>query len=205
MMGSIRHHPRRFGLTLRQCSGDEPDLGAIANAAHALRRDPYITDPDGFDYDILAAAMHPDGSQLTYIEQQSKPGQRGVDVTIKIHHVAEDGKHRSEDIKSYNPFFGCHVRYFQWHGDSVVLIYREKHHTYATTYGRNWPPCFRAIGDRWIVNGESLAHINDNGQIEQLAVPELAGVGWLSDSQAKEVGLYPGELKGFLDWPENAG
>lgn len=205
IMDSVRNHPRRFGLTIRQCSGDDPNVNGISRVAHALHRDPYITDRDGFDCDILAGAMHPDGSQFTYIEQRSKSGPHAVDVTIKIHHVTDIGSNRSEDIKSYNPFFGCNVRYLQWHGDSVVMVYREKHHTYAATYGRNWPPVFHPIGDRWIINGASLAYADDDGTIERLSVPELNQVGKLSESQAKEAGLFPGELEDFLDWPENAG
>jgi hypothetical protein len=204
MVDSIRKHPRRFGLTIRQCSGDDPDLGAVVSAAHALYRDPYITDHEGYDCDILAAAMHPNGSQFTYIEQRSKPGPRGVDVTIKIHLVTVGGNDRSEDIKSYNPFFGCNVRYLQWHADSVVLVYREKRHTYATTYGHSWPPVFRPIGDRWIINGTSLAYADD-GNIEHLSIPELNHIATLSESQAKQALLFPDELEEFLDWPENRG
>ena len=204
-MDSIRNHSQRFGLAIRQCSGGDPDLDAVWRAACALHRDPYITDRDGYDCDILAAALHPDGSQLTYIEQRSKPGPSSVDVTIKIHHVSNDGDNRSEDIKSYNPFFGCNVRYLRWHGDSALLIYREKRHTYAATYGRAWPPNFRPLGDRWILHGTSLAYVNDHGQIERLSVPELADARSLSESEAKELNLYPDELDTFLRWPENAG
>ncbi len=204
-MDSIRNHPRRFGLTLRQCSGEEPDLDAVLSAAQALNRVPYITDRAGYDCDILAAAMHPDGSQFTYIEQRSKPEPGRVDVTIKIHHVTNEDDNRSEDIKSYNPFFGCNVRYLRWHGDSALLVYREKSHTYAATYGRVWPPDFRPLGDRWIINGTSLAYVNNNGKIKRLSVPELADAGSLSESKAKELNLYPDELDTFLGWPENAG
>ncbi len=132
-MDSTRKHPRRFGLTIRKCSGDDPDLDAVMSAARALNRDPYITDRGGYDCDILAAAMHPTGSKFTYVEQRSKPGPNGVDVAITIHCVTDDID-RSADIKSYNPFFGCNVRYMQWHGDSVVLVYREKRHTYVSTF-----------------------------------------------------------------------
>ena len=115
----MRNHPRRFGLTIRQCSGNDPNLDDVVRAAQALHRDPYITDHDGYDCDILAAAVHPDGLQFTYLEQRSKPDPRAVDVTIKIHHVINGGGDLSEDIESYNPYFGCNIRYLQWHGDKV--------------------------------------------------------------------------------------
>lgn len=205
MMDSIRNHPRRFGLTIRQCSGDDPDCNAILSMAIALHRHPYITDNDGYDCDLLAAAFHPEDSQVTYVEQRSRTVQRGVDVTIKIHHTATDGTTRAQDIESYNPFFGCNIRYLRWHGDSALLIYREKHHTYAASYGRLWPPIFRPIGDRWIINGNDLSHVDENERIHRLSIPELTDIGPLTENQAKQAGLFPDALDGYLDWPENAG
>lgn len=204
-MNSVRQHPRRFGLTLRQCSGADPNLSDVARVAHALDRHPYMTDQEGYDCDILAGAMHPETTQFTYIEQRSKTEPGGIDVTIKIHHVTDDGENRSEIIETYNPFFGCNVRHLQWHGNSVVLVYREKHYTYAATYGKDWPPVFRRIGDRWKKNSTKLVYANADGIFEQLSLPELRRIGKLSETQAKRARLFPEALMEYLDWPENAG
>ena len=134
-MPERRTTPRRFGITLRQCSGSYPDLQLVQQVAERLERDPYVTDDSGYDCDILAAASHPtDRSRFTYVEQRSISGNRMiVDVTISIHLMAATDAHQTVEIESYNPYFGCNVRYLSWHGNNVVLVYREKHHTYLVS------------------------------------------------------------------------
>ena len=204
MSAHTRSHPQRFGLTLRQCSGRDPDLQAVNAAAELLARNAYFTDDDGYDCDILAAAIHADGEHLTYIEQRSKSGSKIADVKIRIHLVAPSSDNRSVEIKSYNPFFGCNVRYLAWHDDSVVCIYREKRHAYAVTFGPNWPPTFRVIGERWKLNDSTLAYVTEDGPVARLSIPQLNEMDTISVSDAQSFDLYPDELTEFLDWPENA-
>lgn len=61
------------------------------------------------------------------------------------------------DIESYNPFFGCDVRFFERIGETVVLIYREKHWTFACRFGDVWPPGFVRVDDYWLIHGSQLA------------------------------------------------
>ncbi|QDV41248.1 hypothetical protein Enr13x_10860 [Stieleria neptunia] len=171
-------------------------------AAESLNRDPYITDNDGFYCDLLAAAVHPDGHRLAYVEQRAKQDNRHIDITIKIHLLGEDEQHRSVDIKSYNPYSGCHVRYFAWWADTAVLIYREKHRTYAAQFGATWPPDFREIADRWLIARTTLAYLNSNGGVSRLSLPELTDLQPMNINVAREQNLLPPDLDGFLDWPE---
>src|SRR5205823_6091628 len=48
------------------------------------------------------------------------------DVSIRVHLIERSGNHKSADIESCNPFFGCDVRFFDWIDHTVVLIDREK-------------------------------------------------------------------------------
>ncbi len=204
MPDHIREHPRRYGLTIRQCSGSYPDLDSVADAAKMLDRAPYMTDSHGYECDILAAAMHPADNRFAYIQQRSKNG-RVVDITIKIHLVDTEFQDRSVEIESYNPFFGCNVRFFQWHGDTAILIYREKHRAYAVRFGSLWPPEFRGITDRWIIHESTLAYHESDGVISCLSIPDFEVLGSLTEAEAKSRHLYPLEVNEFLDWLEQAG
>lgn len=197
-----RAAPQRYGIGLCQCAGTHPDQAHVRLAAQTLQRDPYITDGDGYFCDILAAAVHPDG-RLAYVEQRAKRESRHVDITIKIHLTGVNGEHRSADIRSYNPYSGCHVRFFQWHADTVVLIYREKHRTYAAGFGMNWPPQYHEIADRWIISDSTLAYTSNGGEVSRFSIPDFSRLETLAADVAQELDLYPPELDGFLDWPEN--
>ena len=203
MTTDSRNAPQRYGIGLCQCAGTHPDQAQVALAARALKRDPYITDSDGYFCDILAATVHPDGRRLAYVEQRAKRVERHVDITIKTHLIGHHGEHQSADIRSYNPYSGCHVRFFKWYTDSVVLIYREKHRTYATWFGLNWPPEFHEIADRWIINDSTLAYMPTDSNVSRLSIPDFSRLETLTTDGARELGLLPLELDGFLKWPEN--
>ena len=127
---------------------DQP--GPIAEVAQRLGRPPTYVDEDGFSREILDAAIHPETDQLAWVEESRKEAPGRVAVTIKIHVRDTDGAERACDIKSYNPFFGCHVGPLFWHGDAAYLIYREKHRTYACRLDASWPPKFHEVDDGWL-------------------------------------------------------
>lgn len=85
-----------------------------------------------FESKIIGAAISA-SKRIAYVESKTKDGGanphgfggRHIDVSIRIHQIDADGTDRSVEIESYNPFFGCDVRFFEWIGDTVVLIYRE--------------------------------------------------------------------------------
>src|SRR5262249_19139502 len=132
------------------CNGDQPNPEEISRAAAILSRDPFYTDHNGFDCEIIAATINADLRRFVYVESRAKKGPQFVNVTIKIHFVDSHGSDFAVDIESYNPFFGCDVRFIGWiNNDVALLIYREKHHAFVYRVGDAWPPVFAKIDDRW--------------------------------------------------------
>src|SRR5207244_9972864 len=40
-------------------------------------------------------------------------------------------------IETVNPYFGCFVKQLSWSGNSVVLVYEDKHSTYTENMSRD--------------------------------------------------------------------
>jgi hypothetical protein len=191
-------NPNTYGYSLRASCGDEPDQQAIAQAATVLGREPFFVDRKGYECEIIAAAMNHELGHVAYVESRAKKKwwSSVVDISIKIHLCDTDGTNRSVDIKSYNPFFGCDVRFFQWYGDTCVLIYREKHDTYACRFGiDDWPPSFTEIEDRWLIKDSVLAYIGYKEEVvRRMTIPDLDRLGQIALSDAAEQGLRPPDL-----------
>jgi len=186
-------------MNLRQCSGGYPDAKSIKDVSSRLGTGIYFTDSQGYECDILAGALCTHDARFSYVLQRSKPDSMPVEVTIQIH-LRDLETNKSCNIKTYNPFFGANIRYFAWHGDTAILIYREKHRTYAVKFGSVWPPIFLEIGDRWVIDHDKLTTIDRTNQCVLLSIPNLNKL-----SRGIDSNITPPELEGFLDWPENAG
>jgi hypothetical protein len=130
------------------------------------------------------------------VESRAKELSGGfVDVSIRIHLVAGPDRDDSVDIESYNPFFGCDVRLLEWIDRAAILIYREKHDTYACTFGDVWPPKFVQIEDRWIVKDGVLGCIGYmEKEVRRLSYPGLDDLEPISVEEAERVGLLPPDL-----------
>lgn len=155
-------NPDEFGQPLRSCAGDAPNPMSIVKAAELLGRSPYYVDASGYECEIIAAAIRP-SSAVAYVESRAKGAGfnrdglagRQIDVSIKIHFDDLAGGHQAVDIESYNPFFGCDVRFLKWYGRSALLIYCEKHWTFACEVGLVWPPTFFKIEERWAITASA--------------------------------------------------
>src|SRR5262249_51772966 len=116
--------------------------------------------------------------------------QRRIDISIRVHLLEKSGDHQSADIESYNPFFGCDVRFFEWIDRTAVLIYREKHDTYACRFGDLWPPRFVEIEDHWAIHGEVLGYIGYKRKvISRITFPGLDPLEPVPVADAPEFGL----------------
>ena len=49
----------------------------------------------------------------------------------------------------------------EWFGATVLTIYREKHRTYVSRIGLDFPPVCKGIGDYWTMNESVLASRRD--------------------------------------------
>lgn len=194
-----RQNPGKFGIPLRFSSGQPPDPERLEAVAQLLGRPVTYVDMDGFECEIIGAAIQNLG-EIAYVESRAKDvghnvhaeNQREIDIKIRVHLVRVSGHHESIDIESYNPFFGCDVRFLEWVGPTAVLIYREKHWTFTCRFGDVWPPRFAKIEDRWIISGSVLAYTGYKEEIvRRLSFPELAELAPLTLEEAKRAGLIP--------------
>lgn len=186
-------NPAKYGWTLRACSGDEPNPEENTRAARLLDREPFFTDEAGFECEIIAAAVHPDGKRIVYLESRAKEGEQFVDIAIKVHYVDVDGHDNAIDIESYNPFFGCDVGLIDWFNDQVtILVYREKHRTFAYRVGDKWPPEFVKIEDRWQIQDNVLAYMAYKADtVQRLSIPSLESMPEITVSEAESIGQLP--------------
>jgi hypothetical protein len=190
-----------FGfISIRSSAGAEPDPKRIETAARILARAPFYKDEGGCEHELLGAAISESGC-LAYVDSQTKDGGpnphgcggRHIDVSIRIHLLGREGADRSVDIASYNPFFGCDVRYFEWIGETVVLIYREKHCTYACSFGGDvWPPKFLKIEDDWLIHETQLTYLGyKESSVRRLSFPALDPLDPLPNEEAAKLNLLP--------------
>lgn len=188
-------NPEKLGFfSLRWSSGEDPDPTAIAAAAAILGREEFVVDDRGYQCEIIGAAVAPDSKRVAYVESRAKDKGRKVDISIKVHLHEPDGKHLKKDIESYNPFFGCDVRFFKWFDSAVVLIYREKHWTFACRFGDLWPPRFVKIEDSWVIKEGILNYIGyKENTLKRLAVPTLEELAPMSRREAAAIGVLPPE------------
>jgi hypothetical protein len=188
----------KFGfVNLRPPREDETFEREIGDVCRKLRRESSFTDEAGYECEIFAAAISPT-NRMAYIESRAKdvgPNRLGwdgreIDVAIRIHLVETDGSDRSVDIESYNPFFGCNVEFFEWLDDTVILIYNEKHWTYAYRFGDIWPPKYMKIERDWAMHHGQLAYVGYKDElVRRLSIRELDELNPISKSEAAELGF----------------
>ena len=193
-------NPDRFGFwSLRSSSGSPPNSERIDEIATALGRERFFVDGDAYEREIIGACKNPTGD-IAYVESRNGDGghdelgfaQRYIDVSIKIHLQRKNGKTESVDIESYNPFFGCDVRFFEFVDPTFVLIYDEKHWTFACKFGDIWPPKFVKIEDRWIINNGVIAYIGYNQpNVRRVTFPNLDELPVIPIQEAESRGELP--------------
>ncbi|HEV2292632.1 MAG TPA: hypothetical protein VGR35_02180 [Tepidisphaeraceae bacterium] len=167
----------------------------MEEAARLLGRPVFFVDADGYECEIIGAAVQADGD-IAYVESRSKDVSSHVDISIRIHLVRKSNRHDSADIESYNPYFGCDVRFFEWIDATAVLIYREKHWTFVCRFGDVWPPRFVKIEDDWVIDGNILSYVGyKEPVVRRLSFPALEGVDPIPVAEAFETDLFPAAVK----------
>jgi hypothetical protein len=187
-----RANPTVYGFPIRSSAGDDPDPRRAVDVCAQLGRPAFLVDAEGYECEIIDAAQSSSGA-IAYVESRAKELSSGiVDVSIRIHLVNGSDRHDSVDIESYNPFFGCDVRLLEWIDRAAILIYREKHSTYACRFGDVWPPKFVKIEDRWIAKDGILGCIGYREKhVRRLTCPGLDALEPISVGEARRVGLLP--------------
>jgi hypothetical protein len=175
-------------------AGSEPDPQRAEAAARMLGRSVRFVDDNGYQREMFAAAINEQTGIIAYVETRAKQLSNEVDIGIRLHLRSQDGREAVWEIISYNPYFGCNVRFMEWFGETLLIIYREKHRTYVCRIGLDLPAVCKEIGDYWIMNGSVLASRRDKTDVtvRRLSVPGLSELPDLSQDDARSAGIFPG-------------
>jgi hypothetical protein len=187
--GGISNTEFTFGAS----SGADPDSQRVEAAARILGRSVRLLDHDGYQREMFAAAINEQAGLVAYVESRAKQLSGRVDIAIHLHVQAKDGREVAWEIVSYNPYFGCNVRLLEWFGDTVVMIYREKHRTYVCRFGLVFAALCKEIGDYWVMKDSALASRRDKNEtlVHRLSIPGLSELPDLSQQEAEMAGLFP--------------
>jgi hypothetical protein len=186
--GGISNTGFVFGVS----SGADPDPQRVDAASRVLGRVARIVDEDGYQREMFAAAIDEQAGSVAYVESRAKQLSDRVDIAIHLHVQASDGRKVAWAIVSYNPFFGCNVRFLEWFGETVIMIYREKHRTYVGRLGLAFAAVCKEIDDYWVLKDGVLASRSKNETlVHRLSIPELSELPDVSQQEAEMAGLFP--------------
>ena len=130
-------------------AGAGPETRDVADIADRLGRAAAFTDENGFENDIIAGAIADRGHKMAWVDSRCKDNGGAVDITFTLRARIDDRPVIEWEIASYNPYFGCDVQFIGWWGETVIVIYSEKHHTVLAALTEEQPPLVRFIGDEW--------------------------------------------------------
>jgi uncharacterized protein (TIGR02996 family) len=194
MMELRPHHPSAWLAALADhwSIGSDPDPGRIEQAAAALNRPVTFVDSEGYTREIVAAATHALTGTVAYVDCRYKTRGQFLDINYYLRAQELVGPEAGWPIESYNPYFGCDVGFLEWYGAAALVIYREKHHTYAYRFGIDGSPAFKRIGRFWALDGFHLAYRDyEEKSIRRSAVPSLEELPSLTEAAAADWGLLP--------------
>jgi uncharacterized protein (TIGR02996 family) len=176
-------------------TGSDPDPERLERAAEWLGRHVEFVDADGYERAIVAAAEHFHRQALAYVELEQRQYGDYLDIYFHLRIHTRPDRQAAWKIASYNPFFGCDVRFLEWFGETVLFIYREKHHTYICRFGIDFPAKFKIIEDRWVLDGSQLGHRGYRAtSVQRLTIPGLDELPSWSVEEAAKWQLLPADV-----------
>jgi uncharacterized protein (TIGR02996 family) len=171
---------------------DEPDPQRVALASQVLGCPVEYVDEEGYSREIIAAAMNHLTDTLAYVECRSQRRGSHLDINFYLRVRGGTGRQDSWEGESYNPYFGCYVKFLDWYGEAVVVIYEEKHDTYICRFGLDCPATWRVITGNWVLDGRHLGYWRyQETSVRRLAIPCLTELPSLTASEASAWDLLP--------------
>lgn len=193
-------NPRRQLFATISLRWGEADVAAIGQVAARLGHPASYVDTDGYEIEITAAAVHQELDRLAWVISRAKEldthpltGKPDHYIDISFHLCAMvDGKVVINwEPYTYNPYFGCDVSHIEWHGDYVVIVYREKHDTYVAAANTDGSVKYVKIGHRWGIHENTVGHMDwFQPQVNRLTIPDLEVLSPLTEDEAKEAGFF---------------
>ncbi len=148
------------------------DVIAMLNACVAAD-EPYVDD-EGYVWQILNHTIDDEHRRVAWVEWREK--ERGSITCDNYYLKARDGigSLLLWEIETYNPYFGCRVHFLQWIEDAVILIYADKHDTYAVRLQQGSEARRVEIAHAWTIQGNVLhSHATPGQQSASLQLPSL--------------------------------
>jgi hypothetical protein len=160
--------------------------------AGMLNRPIEFVDDRGFERSIIAGAFDAEHKRFAWVESKSKKLPGYVDVEFRLNALVDDRLVIDWAVQTYNPYFGCHVGYMRWHDQRLVLIYREKHHTYACSFLLDGRLTRKQITDEWVVTEGQIGFVSEQiDLVERLSLPDLSPMQAIGGEEARSKGVLP--------------
>jgi hypothetical protein len=137
---------------------------AIENVAKSLHRPSTYKDKDGYEIEIISAAIHTEFNWKAWIESRQKNFGYDVDIKFTLKIMKDEQITHTWMVETYNPYFGCRVGYMQWYGEYITTVYREKHNTYICSIGSDYQEQFISVSDNWIIK-DDICYFIDDGDV----------------------------------------
>lgn len=128
---------------------------------------------------VIAGVVEDDGAgplRTAWVEETLDRRDGRYDHEISLN-VAGGGLDRvSVGLYHYNPYFGTDVHLLRFFGDSVVVVYHEKHHEYVVSLTPASPRQRGGrIGDDFVINDDLLVHVGSHEDLlHHLILPGVA-------------------------------
>ena len=186
-------NPELFGIGLRWVSGAGPDAETVREVAEILGQQPRSVDDSGYQVEIVSGAVREDRRAVAYVRSRAKQLPDLVDVTFHLVLRELEDKEVTWEIETYNPFFGCDVRLLEWFDERVVIIiYREKHHTYVCRFGFDEAVERRRIEDDWIRAGDVVGYRGlKEATVRRIHLPDISDLSPVAEEDARAQQLLP--------------
>ncbi|HEX8702019.1 MAG TPA: hypothetical protein VF815_24530 [Myxococcaceae bacterium] len=158
----------------------------LAAIGRALWRDTPYEEGDGPFEDlparrrrtVLGGAVEPRSGRVAWVEQLvDDPQGEYVPVRFDIHVAGGGSSHTYVQAPTYNPYFGCTVTHVGWWGESLVVLYEEKH---LALVARMNPPYdgtldLVRLGEPYALEGDTVYFASrHSGLLEGVLLPSLA-------------------------------
>ncbi|HEU0015442.1 MAG TPA: hypothetical protein VFQ45_17260 [Longimicrobium sp.] len=161
----------RLGIFTGTVIDWEPEFAEFAAKLRGLAGapEPYVDD-EGAEWQVVAHVVDDAARRAAWVEWRWKEG-RVVDTHYRLKARDDRSLVVRWEVATYNPYFGCRVKHLGWVGDAVVMVYEDKHDTYAAAAGRGLPIRRSLISPDWALDGATLAWRDADGRTHRIALP----------------------------------
>src|SRR6266498_741975 len=152
-----------------------PEFNEVANKLNELLSAAELfTDEYGYTWRMDAGTVDEAMKRVAWVEWKENARTRVVDVHYYLKARDQSGLCLRWEIETYNPYFGCMVGFLKWIDHSVVMIYREKHHSYVASLQKDSPVKREQISDEWQVTDNVVFYRSEvPDQVDRLTLPAL--------------------------------